>query len=217
MGRKKFMLKVLNLWALDVAYGAWWIFFPTPAHRTFLAYSFFAQQRLKCPGLLKNCSHLHIHTVMYFLFYFNWKTHQTSPKPLTPYTFTSTTHFLYPTFLFALRFSFNPIIIIFESPTKKNSTGRRKKEKNRFPFLTSLCADVFAVWRRSDSNVAVLKNFSLKQSQFFSYHSGDTRMRRRGGMGFVVMKNLIITELRGNYKKIVVWGFSFLLLETDST
>lgn len=80
-------------------------FFPLPAHHTLLAYSFFAQQRLKCPGLLKNCSHLHIHTVMYFLFYFNWKTHQTSPKSLTPSTFTSTTHFLYSTFLFALRFS----------------------------------------------------------------------------------------------------------------
>jgi hypothetical protein len=114
-----------------------------PSH-FFLACYFFVERRLKCPGLLKNCSHLHIHTVMYFLFYFNWKTHQTSPKCLTPCTFTSTTHFLYPTFFFicfALHFFFSsnhPIIIIFESPTKKNygvGMRRKRRKKNRFPFF----------------------------------------------------------------------------------
>lgn len=69
------------------------------------------------PGFSKNCSHLHIHSVMYFLYYFNWKSHQSiQPYHTLLVSKPTSTHFL-SNFLFAFR-CFCTTIIIFVSSTR---------------------------------------------------------------------------------------------------
>lgn len=88
--------KVLNLSVLDGAYGArWWQLEP----RRFTFFSLFillgVHEHLKMPGSPEKLHcHLHIYNVMYFLFYFNWKTHPTIQPKSVPISHLLDTFFI---------------------------------------------------------------------------------------------------------------------------
>lgn len=97
---------------------------PTPLSSS-VACSFVRSLALKMPGSPekneeKSCSHLHIYNVMYFLFYFNWKTHQTILPPRNIFFRT----------LSELLFAF-PLFYASTSPSAR-SRPHKKKFVSRF-------------------------------------------------------------------------------------
>lgn len=140
-----------------------------------VACSFVRSLALKMPGSPekneeKSCSHLHIYNVMYFLFYFNWKTHQTILPPR---------NIFYPNFyLLFLFFMHQPPRQPARAPTRKNS----------FPVLTFYgcvcCLEMRKMFTAHDNSgsafpkaVSVSFIFFIKRSRKFSDSLKQSQLR----------------------------------------